>query len=183
MIGYKLATYYNGNYFQPCIVTLDIPDDATVVHPYTQYSWMMKEQHRVRSKKHRCNKARVINIEDLQFGNFVPKAYSLFAIWNLIGKYGGQIIPRIHLVIERYKVNCPGSVYEPSEKPICLEEINEDESLECGKGIHFFLTKQDAKDYCKPNDWAVSIMEQLNFYICEEKIYGRLQNNDRLWSG
>lgn len=169
MIGYKLATYYDGTYFQPCIVTLDIPDDATVIHPYTQYSWMMKEQYRVKSKKHRCNKARVMTIEDLQFGNFVPKAYSLFVIETLIYKYNCQNRYKINSIIKRYIGNYPGGVYEPSEKPICLEEINESEFCECGKGIHFFLTKQDAKDYCKPTDWAVSIMEQLNFYICEEK--------------
>lgn len=174
MIGYKLAAYYDGTYFQPCIVTLDIPEDATVVHPYTPHSRMMKEQYRVKSKKHRCNKARVISIEDLQFGNLVKKAYSLFVIKILIEKYGGQISFRLHLIIERYIGNYPGSVYEPSEKPICLEEINEDEFLDCGKGIHFFLNKQDAEDYCNPKHWGGTIIEQINFYICKEKTYDRL---------
>lgn len=177
MIGYKLATYYDGTYFQPCIVTLDIPDDATVVDPYTHHSWMLKEKYSFKSNKHRCNKANVIYIEDLQFGNLVQKAYSLFVIQTIISKYSEQIKFRPHLTIERYVENYPGGVYEPSEKSICLEEINESEFCECGEGIHFFLTKQDAKDYCKPTDWAVSIMKQLNFYICQEETYDRLQNS------
>jgi len=174
MIGYKLAAYYDGTYFQPCIVTLYIPDDATVIHPYTPNSWMMKEQSRVKSKKHRCNKARVMTIEDLQSGDFVPEAYSLFVIQTIISKYSKQIKFRPHLTIEHYVENYPGGVYKPSEKSICLEEINKSEFCECGEGIHFFLTKQDAKDYCKSTDWAVSIMKQLNFYICQEETYDRL---------
>ena len=177
MIGYKLAAYYDGTYFQPCIVTLDIPDDATVVHPYKPYSWVMKKQYRVKSNKHRCNKARVIAIEDLQFGNSVRKAYSLYVIEILMSKYSIQTASQPYLIIERYVGNYSGSVYEPSEKPICLEKINEDEFLECGKGIHFFLTKQDAKDYYNPRDWAYAIIEQINFYIYKEKTYDRLQNS------
>ena len=177
MIGYKLAAYYDGTYFQPCIVTLDIPDDATVIHPYAPYSWGMKEKYRIKSKKHRCNKARVMTIEDLQFGNFVPEAYSLFVIETIIDKYNGQFRSKTHSVIKRYIGNYPGGVYEPSEKPICLEEINENAFLECGEGIHFFLTRQDVKDYCNPKSWAYTIISQIDFYICEEKIYDRLQNS------
>ena len=109
MLGYKAAIAYNKN----VVVTLEIPEDALTNIERKNVS--VKEY-----AKHRCNKAKVLKIED-EDGKEYEEAET-------------QYYDKSKLT---YKLNETVSVHQFDMK---LENV-------CSTGIHFFLTKRVAELY------------------------------------
>ena len=109
IIGYKAAFAYN----KRVVVTLEIPDDALT--NLLRENAVVKEY-----AKYRCNKAKVVKIEDID-GKEYEEAITVHYDKNSL----------------TYKLNETVSVHRFDTK---LEEV-------CSTGIHFFLTKRVAELY------------------------------------
>lgn len=125
MLGYKAAKSDG----KKLIVTLEIPNDA--ITNLERKSVVVKE-----SAKYRCNKAKVLKIED-ENGKEYKEAISLFS------GFPSQIL---------YKVN---EVVEVDNFDMNLENV-------CSSGIHFFLNKSVAEQYMISCDTFTGI---LNHYL------------------
>ena len=110
MLGYKSACAYN----KLVVITLEIPEDALT--NLERKNVAVKE-----SAKFRCNKAKVLKIEDED-----GKEYE-----EAVSHHNGKYIDLI------YKLNQTVSVHRFEMR---LEEV-------CASGIHFFLTKRVAELY------------------------------------
>ena len=124
MIGYKFgACDYNGNVAN-CLITLEIPDDAIIINPFS-------------SNKLRCDKALVKRIQkvtltaesvtddmDITFEvkyNDISEAINMF-------KYNDQV---------KYVV---GSMVYP-------DYLETDMKKDCANGINFFSTEEEAFEF------------------------------------
>lgn len=72
------------------------------------------------SGKCRCSKAEVLKITDLTEGNDLNSCYSFWDL-NYVYKVGEIVIP---------------------------DKFCNDKDIECGNGIHFFMSRKEAEDFC-----------------------------------
>lgn len=172
MLGYKLAMYHDGTWWKPCMVFLEIPDDAVIV----RQEFVDETKIKTYSKKLRCGKAKVLNIVDFEDANVhINRAVSIFALGLVVDGWrdGVHDIPvcmgsyRPGDILD-YACNIPGAVYMPSciVKPTRLDT---DVTEECGEGIHFFLSEEDAREYYfegghagDGHSWPIAVMNHAN---------------------
>ena len=192
MLGYKLAMYHNGTWWRPCMVTLEIPNDAVIVRKefvdktekeiQEQIATLKKTRAELSvvktySKKLRCDKAKVLDIVDFKDANVqITRAVSIFALGLIIdGWHDGVHHIQDYLGSYRpcdildYACNIPGAVY----MPLCVVKptgLDTDVTEECGEGIHFFLSEEDAREYFSEGrsvagsccSWPIAVMSHAN---------------------
>ena len=155
MIGYKKGIYLTQeddvSYFKEAIITLEIPEDATVITPYdqrinhrnkllvdglTDAGYPVPEQFKklAFSNKLRCSKAIVTRVEDRETGNDISYAISIYETIYGGGLSWSSQTESKGSAITTYKV---GKEIVPDKFDTNLDE-------ECTNGIHFFLNKEDA---------------------------------------
>lgn len=174
MLGYKLAMYHDGTRWKPCIVLLEIPNDAVIVRQEFVDGAGVKTY----SKKLRCDKAKVLNIVDFEDANVqINRAVSIYVLGLIMD--GHEWRDGVHHIpvciwsyhprdILDYACKMPGSVYMPSRvvKPTGLDT---DVTEECGEGIHFFLSEEGAREYYfegghagNGKSWPIAVMTRAN---------------------
>ena len=123
--GYKIceATLRCGDEVmrRPCLVTLEIPPQSTIVYPLSD------------SDKRRCDFAKVTGIE-------------LLAAVSTDG-YGDWEIIAVH---NAYFLACSVK-YSLGDTVSCQEPFDRDLLDDCASGIYFFDTESAAIDYCIDN--------------------------------
>lgn len=155
MIGYKKGIYLtqedDSSYFKEAIITLEIPEDATVITPYdqrinshnrflvdglTDAGYPVPEQFKklAFSNKLRCSKAIVTRVEDKETGNDISYALSIYEVLYGGGLSWSRKTESKGSAITTYKVG----------KEIVPDKIDTNLDEECTNGIHFFLNKEDA---------------------------------------
>lgn len=155
MIGYKIAAYIDNDIWKPCLITLEIPEDAKIVAP--KYG-----------NKLRCNKCRVCSIVDLETGETVDWGYSIhilgLIIHDLIYYRIRKSLTPIQIWLSRYSF-----IYAVSnEYDVYPDALNEDITEECTHGIHFFVTEEDAKNFYSDagpsggRSWASQVIYRAN---------------------
>lgn len=181
MLGYKIAGYYDktAQEWKPCMVFLEIPSGAIVVQPEIRPA-DNKIQEMVddfggltikHSKKLRCNRARVLNIVDLEDGHTINEAISIYILGKFFHLACSVLGQRLAPVIECFAFarKIPGGTYSPNDavKPTALDM---DVTEECASGIHFFLTEEDAKNFYETpaedgdRSWVMSVLYKANVH-------------------
>lgn len=140
MIGYKIAVGIdrkNGPF--PAMVTLNIPDDATVIRPTKPiklglYGGSIKSNNLINIYELRTDKATVLDVRPVdeykeKVEDWNGKAYSVY----LMNHYAG---------LSKY-INYFS--YQKGEE--LFTDLCMDDSIVCAQGIHFFLTEHDANNY------------------------------------
>lgn len=101
------------------VATLEIPPGATVVRPGIYQSWIPGEK--TPSNKLRADQAKVVNIEPI----------------NRPCLCGCQCFSNYY----------PRFSYQVGATVVPMETFNADDEIQCGSGIHFFMTEEEARDY------------------------------------
>ena len=152
MIGYKIAvgvTKVAG--FFPVLVTLEIPDSAKVITPVDGVACRDQKNRGFEIKKYRTNKCTVKDISEFHLDTFnngeplIPDitgwdhvAYSLYEILlHFKYRYYG-----IHAIMSRINMTryTKGAI-------ISVDNLDERVENDCGKGIHFFKSIEDVRNY------------------------------------
>ena len=136
MIGYKKCVYFSGDGHQvrECIVELRIPNDARVVRPWIGH----------RANKLRCDRAFVRAIFSYdEFGNYdrLPDdtvVYSISSLTYFVNHLRTEYLTEAFKRAFKYVV---GETVTPEY------DLNDDIYYECGSGIHFFETIEEAVNY------------------------------------
>lgn len=156
MLGYKIAVGIdreNGPF--PVMVELEIPDNATIIMPrdmirVNSYIYVdsrigiIEEPYFI--KKYRTNKVKITNIipeNNFMIKEWNGKAYSLYRLSNFFCE---------HYIGEIYFIGKEMETF-----------LDKDNMISCGRGFHFFKTKNDAQIYYE-NDktyWAANIISDL----------------------
>jgi hypothetical protein len=146
MIGYKIAIGVSEEHgFFPVMVELEIPEDATVVKPLIGVPLFVENDVDVFTK-YRTNTCKVIKVYPLDNKSYDDWNGNAFSIYELANWYTD-----IQTV---YKV---GST-------ISVKYVDEDIEHDCGNGIHFFKSADDAERFYNSDisEWAYDIVSKLN---------------------
>lgn len=122
----------------PVVITLEVPADAKRISPMVCsddviYEFYVASQEIKRSKKCRCDKAKVIEItavDDVERKFTIAKSF--FA--NI-----------------SYMYNIKKIIYKVGEY-VYADSFDDDPLIECTHGIHFFMNRQDAIDFAEENE-------------------------------
>ena len=143
MIGYKQCVYVDkkDDDYQVlvCIVELEIPDDAIVVRPLISDRFTTKE-----SNKLRCNKAvvkAIFSYDKSGDHNRLPDdtiAYSITSLTYFVNRF------RTKYLIESLKSSFK---YVVGETVTPKHDLDINVNRECGSGISFFETFEEANKY------------------------------------
>lgn len=156
MKGYKIAVGIdreNGPF--PVMIELEIPDDAVVITPRDSikvniYSdvgsriGVTKGTYSI--QKYRTDKVKVINIipaDEFEVKKWNGKAYSLFILSDFYPNYCSKEVYSIGKEMETY--------------------LDRDNTLSCGRGFHFFKTKNDTLMFYEDvsSYWVSNIIHSL----------------------
>jgi len=169
MIGYKVAAYKDDNVWKPCLLTLEIPEDAKIVTPIISDSDPLSIPKY--GNKLRCDKCRVCSIVDLETGKTVDHGYSIHAISLIIpDMIYHHIIKYLTSVQMRLSSKRPFTYTVSDEYNIRPDSLDEDITKECAQGIHFFVTEEDAKNFYNEESpsgngsWASQVIYKANIY-------------------
>jgi len=152
MIGYKITIGVSEAHgFFPVIVELEIPDDATIITPLLGIPLFGKNGELELVTKYRTNTCKVVKVSPLDVHPFDNKSYddwngNAFSIYELANCYMD-----IRTV---YKVG----------NTITLRYVDEDIKHDCGDGIHFFGSAEDAEKFYNGDatSWVYSTLLSLN---------------------
>ena len=170
MIGYKVAAYKDDSVWKPCLITLDIPEDAKIVTPIISDSDPLSMSKY--GNKLRCDKCRVCSITDLETGKTVDRGYSIYILSLIVSDIVNFSMRKSHSLIpmwlEKYSFIYKVSNFEYDIRP---DALNEDITEECTHGIHFFVTEEDAKNfYSDPGpsggrSWVSWVIHKANGFL------------------
>ena len=144
MIGYKKCIYLDvdpaGTKIKEALVTLEIPDDAKVVMPVNPYGLVFARISKP-LRKLRCKAAKVLDIVDVETKDPVLCAFSAYSMVV-------HFVHRAYFIPEARepKTICTICTYIKGEM-VVADGLDENELEECGNGIHFFLTEEEALRY------------------------------------
>lgn len=127
MIVYKKAVYKHGYTWKHCIIKLLIPKNAKVCNRGTNNKAFEVYDAIYVTEKCRADKAKVLDIQDMS-GKHLKFAYSMYERFSKKAK---------KLIRTRYWVGC--MVYPDS--------YDANPWNTCSNGIHFFVTREEAKQY------------------------------------
>ena len=184
MIGYKIAAYMDNDIWKPCLIKLEIPEDAKIVTPVTYNNNPLSIP--TYSNKLRCNKCRVCSITDLEIGKSVNFGFSLYILGLIINDPAHYQIRKsitpIQMWLDKYAFHYTASSFDY----IYPDSLDENIKEECANGIHFFYQEVEARHFYNDPDiyyedsWARSVIRRSNELLRKGFNYDRLQNNDRL---
>lgn len=117
-VGWKVAMVLRYGAFEFCLVQLRIPDDSPRLRAY-------------RSRKCRCGFAEVADIQ-LFDGSSLPDDIVAFSMYEMTNFVNTSLRHRT-----KYK----------KDEVIFPDGWDADREIECGHGIHFFMSKEDAISY------------------------------------
>lgn len=171
MIGYKVAAYKDDNVWKPCLITLEIPEDAKIVTPIISDSDPLSISKY--GNKLRCDKCRVCSIVDLETGKTVNHGYSIHILSLIIHDLTYYRIRKsltpTQIWLARYAF-----IYKVSnEYDVYPDSLDKDVTRECTRGIHFFTTEEDAKNFYNEESpsgngsWASQVIYKANVYRYE----------------
>ena len=141
MIGYKKCVYLDvdkdGTKVKEALVTLEIPDGAKVVRPFNPCGLAIARRLRP-LKKLRCKAAKVLNIVDAETREPVPCAFSAHSM----------VVYFVHRAYFLPEAREPKTIFTYIKgEMVVADKLDENELEECSRGIHFFLTEQEALRY------------------------------------
>ena len=144
MIGYKIAVgAYKGEGFFPVMVVLDIPDDADVIEPfegvrvYSHDMMLCCEYPKYRTDK--CTVTDVYPLDDKERPDWEPVGYSM---WDMIGYCRNYELSVLYDKLKISDITCYSR-----NKSLYVVGIDTSPELSCGRGIHFFRKKEEAREY------------------------------------
>lgn len=148
MVGYKIAVGVSSAHgFFPVMVELEIPEDATVVKPLIGVPLFGKNDLDVVTKyrTNTCKVTKVYPLDNESYDDWNGNAFSIYELENWNTDTDIQTV---------YKV---GST-------ISVKYVDEDIEHDCGNGIHFFGSADDAERFYSNNatQWAYSTFLILN---------------------
>lgn len=165
MIGYKIAAYMDNNIWKPCLIKLEIPEDAKIVTPVTYNNNPLSIP--TYSNKLRCDKCRVCSIVDLDTGKTVDWGYSLFLLSLIINDLTHYRIRKTTTPIQMWLSRYAFRYVASSLDYIHPNSLDEDIEEECACGIHFFCTEDEARDfYDEPGLYGPRGTSWARFVIC-----------------
>ena len=137
MIGYKKCIYFDvdsaGTKVKEALVTLEIPDGATVICPVNFLGGR-------RLRKLRCKAAKVLDIVDVETREPVPCAFSAHSM--------GMYFVHITYMDPNKRSRVPATICTYVKgKMVVADSLDDNELAECSHGIHFFLTEIEAVNY------------------------------------
>lgn len=152
MIGYKIAVGVSEEHgFFPVIVELEIPEDAIIVTPLLGIPLFGKNGELELVTKYRTNTCKVVKVSPLDVHPFNNKSYygwngNAFSIYELVNWY-----------------MCIRTVYKVCNI-ISVKYVDEDIKHDCGDGIHFFGSADDAEKFYNGDamSWVYSALLSLN---------------------
>lgn len=153
MIGYKIAAYYDKEEYlwKPCMVTLEIPDDAQVVRPYEVKTIFETPKDIQISRKLRCSKAHICKIVDFYDKTELPVAVSLFVLAGAVRdlSYDEPDDPKITFRELSDRIDCEGNpcTYYKTGCDILPDKFDDNPYDICTYGIHFFENEDDARKH------------------------------------
>lgn len=181
MRGYKIAGYYDKTAaeWKPCMVFLEIPDGAIVVRPEHRVAEFQGTNHeyicpKEYSKKLRCNRARVLNIVDLEDGHTIDEAISIYILGKFFSTSVGICWPRVAPFAFARAI--PGGTYSIIDNVVKPTALDPNMTVECASGIHFFLTEEDAKNFYETPDadgspsWVMAVLFKANMYTRRSRL-------------
>lgn len=126
------------------LVKLEIPDDATVIHPIDRWEFMkLNDIHPILkipqpplSIKCRCSKAKIVDVID--YYKYTDVYYDLIKKMTKV-----PANPKDLIFFSMWK---PSFQYE-FDKYVEPDKLDEDPMLECSNGIHFCRTIEDTFNY------------------------------------
>lgn len=164
MIGYKIAAYKENNIWKPCLITLEIPEDAKIITPVTPNNYPLPIL--TYSNKLRCDKCRVCSIVDLETGETVDWGYSLYVLLDIIYHHIRKFLTYVGMQLPKH----PFTYTVSDEYDIRPDSLDEAVTRECTHGIHFFATEEDAKNFYNEESpsgdgsWAYQVIYKANIY-------------------
>ena len=173
--GYKFVFC---DYTEKCLalIKLEIPDDAIIVRPIEQVEETFNKIQYKPSRKLRCNKYKFIEVVDFYKFDYEVSlgdwrhALSPLCTWKIFPTEVN--LENIHF----RSIICP-ETFEYKLNEDYISELDTNIDQECGTGLHYFETIEDAEKWIEDDVNPNWIIER--YYVFDKSLYNRLY--DRLY--